>query len=278
MKLRLSEAIEALRASGIDSPEHDARELFIAYGGFSRTLPPRLNDEAQSDALCEAIRRRAAREPLQYILGEVAFYREVYRVTPEVLIPRSDTEILVEAALARLRDGAKFLDLCAGSGCVGISTLCNSSGTECIAVDISEGAVKIARENAELNRVGERYTAIRQDLTETVPSEILARAPFDAILSNPPYVASAAYERLEAEIYSEPKIAFVGGEDGGDFYRRLTPLYRPFLSEGGFIAYEIGFDQARLLRNIAEENRMNIEIIPDLSGNPRVAILTDKRP
>ena len=224
MKIRLSEAIDILRAAGVDSPEYDARELFIAFGGFSRTLPPRLSDEADGGALSEAIERRAAREPLQYIIGEAAFFREVYKVTPDVLIPRPDTEILVEAALKRLGEGAKFLDLCAGSGCVGVSTLCNSIKTECVAVDISEAALKIAEENARRLGVSERYTTLAHDLTAPVPSEILRRAPFDAILSNPPYVSDSAYEELEAEIYREPRIAFVGGEDGGDLYRVITPL------------------------------------------------------
>ena len=277
MKISLCEAIEALRLAGVDSPEYDARELFIAYGGFSRALPPRLNDTAESEALASAIERRRAREPLQYILGEVSFFRETYRVSPDVLIPRPDTEILVEAALKRLGRGARFLDLCAGSGCVGISTLCNSQDTVCIAVDISEAALKIAKENSERLGVAERYTALKHDLTDSVPNTIADSAPFDAVLSNPPYVSRSAYEKLAPEIYREPKIAFVGGEDGGDFYRRITPLYKTLLSEGGFIAYEIGFDQAELLCRIAEENEMNIEIIPDLSGNSRVALLTQKR-
>ena len=244
MKMTLKTATEILRRSGIDSPEYDAREILRAYC----TEPIFPDTECDDPRLNDAIERRKNREPLQYILGSVGFYREEYRVTPDVLIPRADTETLVDFAVKNLPEGALFLDLCTGSGCVAISTLKNTSHTRAVAVDLSEGALEIARENAERNGVSDRIDFLKCDLM----SEVVLGEYF-ALLSNPPYVADKVYEGLEGEIFHEPKMAFVGGDDGGDFYRRLTPIYRDKIAKDGFIAYEIGYDQAEMLRQIAQE-------------------------
>ena len=262
--MTLNDAIAILKNAGIDSPEYDARELFRACGVRAAFM----NDECNDPRLYEMIERRMAREPLQYIVGEVGFYREEYLVSPACLIPRADTEILVDYAVKNLPEGASFADLCTGSGCVAISTLKNTKGTKAIALDLSEAALEMARKNAEKNGVNDRIEFLHADACKAaVGGEIYA------LLSNPPYVADKAYESLEGEIFHEPKMAFVGGEDGGDFYRAITPLYRDRIAEDGFIAYEIGYDQADLLRAIAEENNMSCEIIKDLSSNDRVAVL-----
>ena len=146
--MTLKSAIELLKQAKIDSPEYDARELFKLF------IPlPTLSSECDDPRLISMLERRADREPLQYIIGEVGFYREVYRVTPDCLIPRSDTEILVDYAVKNIPRGESFLDLCTGSGCVAISTLCNTRDTRAVAVDISDGALKVAKENAEKNCV-----------------------------------------------------------------------------------------------------------------------------
>ena len=142
--------------------------------------------------------------------------------------------------------------------------------TEAYAADISEGALSLARENAKANGVEKRIAFEKVDLLSVCPNRDL---PFDAIISNPPYVTNSAYTQLEKEIYKEPKCAFLGGEDGGDFYRAITKNYSHLLSENGFFAYEIGYDQAELIRSIAKQNGFSAEIIADLSGNPRVAVL-----
>lgn len=266
--MTLNEAAKILRESGVENALGDARALFRKFAKASDL--DLINREFSSDSrpLYDALMRRAAREPLQYIIGEVDFYRESYKVTPDCLIPRSDTEILVDFAVKNIPSGARFADLCCGSGCVGISTLKNTKNTTAVLVDLSEGALAVARENAERCGVTER--------AEIVCADVLSYAPRDelfAVLSNPPYVTNAAYESLEPEIYKEPKMAFVGGEDGADFYRALTPIYKDKISDGGFIAYEIGYDQADILCDIARANGMSCEIIYDLSGNPRVAVL-----
>ena len=262
------EAVSILKDAGIGSCDYDAREIFVHFGGFNRSEIFLNNPESDSPKLISAVERRAKREPLQYIIGEVEFYREKYKLTPDCLIPRPDTEILVDYAVRNLPEGATFLDLCTGSGCVAISTLKNTKSTCCIAADIDGGALAVAEENAHINGVSDRIHLRRIDLMSEVIDE-----PVFAVLSNPPYVSESAYSALESEIYHEPRHAFVGGTDGGDFYRTLTPIYKEKIAEGGFIAYEIGYDQAELLREIANRCSMTCEILKDLSGHDRVAIL-----
>ena len=268
--MRLSEATRLLSDAGIDSPRENARKLFSHFVGIPQYRMIAEDPETENEALIDAIRRRADREPLQYIIGEVDFFREVYKVSPDCLIPRSDTEVLVEYAVRNIPDGALILDLCTGSGCVAISTLNNTNGTSAVAVDISAGALEIAKRNATFNKVGERVRFLQLDvLTE----ELMPGVMFDAILSNPPYVSDSAYASLEPEIFREPSIAFVGGDDGADFYRHITSKYKGRLKPGGFIAYEIGYDQSELISLIAKTNGMTVEIIRDISQNPRVAVL-----
>ena len=270
-KMTLREAIHLLKEAGIDSAAYDARELFVNVGGMNRSELVSTNASCDLAELTEAIKRRAAHEPLQYIIGKVGFYRETYKVTPDCLIPRSDTEILVDYAVKNLPKGAFFVDLCTGSGCIAVSTLNNTAETTAMAVDISKEALEIAKENAEYNGISNRLSFQEADVTKSV----VCSSCF-AVLSNPPYVTNEAYESLMPEIYFEPKIAFVGGEDGLDFYESITSLYRDVISDEGFIAFEIGYDQANALRIIANQHNMNAQILQDLSGNDRVAVLKKK--
>jgi release factor glutamine methyltransferase len=265
--MTLAEAIKILKDSGIDSPEYDARELFRTFGEFDTPLlfP---STESNAEALLDAVRRRASREPLQYIVGSVGFYREEYRVTPDCLIPRSDTEILVDYAVKHIPRGEYFADLCSGSGCIGISTLKNTEDTRCDSYDVSDGALALTMENAELNGVGDRISVKKRDLLTEEPD-----GEYFAILSNPPYIPREVYEGLESEIFKEPSIAFIGGEDGLIFYERLIPVCIKILKEGGFIAFEIGYDQGESLRRLAERYSLSFELIKDYSGNDRVVVL-----
>ena len=274
MSLKLSDAIKLFSECGVPDPRYDARRLFSEIGKIPdyKLISP--DTECDSPELLEAVRRRAAREPLQYILGYTDFYRERYKVTEATLIPRADTELLVEAAVKRLPDGAYFIDLCTGSGAVAISTLRNTRGTHALATDISEAALAVAGHNAEMNGVSSRISLLLHDVLRD-PAPKGESKPF-AILSNPPYVRDEVYESLEREIYFEPRGAFVGGTDGADFYRSITATYRSVISDDGFIAYEIGYDQGDAISLIAEENRMSLELLSDLGGNTRVAILTKK--
>ena len=266
--MKLSEAQNILREAGIEDSKREACEIFTAIGGISRVNAMLGDVETENPDVLSAVARRAKREPLQYIIGKVFFYNEEYEVDENVLIPRSDTEILVEYACGHLPPCANFLDLCTGSGCVGISTLKNTKNTTAVLADISENALSVARKNAERNGVSKRARFVISDaISESIEDS------FYAVLSNPPYVNDDVYPKLESEIFYEPKIAFVGGSDGCDFYRSITEKYRNKIDKNGFIAYEIGYDQADRLRKIAADNAMTCEILTDYSGNDRVAVL-----
>ncbi len=267
--MTLKEAIKRLAESGIDSPEYDARELMKHFGKMSSPILT-IGTECDNEEFMRAVDRRASREPLQYIIGEVGFYREEYKVTPDCLIPRSDTEILVDYAVKNLSTGAVFADLCSGSGCIGISVLANTIDTRCLSVDISDGALSLTRENSVKNKVSDRLELLKCDLLSEKP---VTDGKFSAVLSNPPYIPRNVYQGLEKEIFHEPSIAFVGGEDGLDFYKAIIPTALDMLTDGGFLALEIGYDQAEEICALAEKHGRRAEILKDYSGNDRVAII-----
>jgi release factor glutamine methyltransferase len=270
--MTLNDAIKILSDAGVESPAHDARELFIYALSLDRSSIIDKSLDYPNPKLSELIGRRALREPLQYILGETGFFHEVYKVSPSVLIPRSDTEILVDFAVKNIPCGETFLDLCTGSGCIAISTLKNTENTTAVAVDISEDALTIASENAECIGVSDRLSLLRLDvLTETIPdSEVYA------VLSNPPYVTEQAYRSLSCEVQSEPQLALVGGEDGMIFYKRILPMAIEVIKPGGFIAFEIGYDQGGKITSLAKEHGLSCEIIKDYSALDRVAVIRKK--
>jgi release factor glutamine methyltransferase len=269
-EMRLREVSRLLIDSGIENGNNEARQLFLKFGGLSKS-DVLFGDAVSSDPeLYYAIKRRLKREPFSYIVGEVGFYRESYITTPAVLVPRQDTEHLVDYGVKNIPDGGRFLDICTGSGCVAISVLNNTKNTTARAIDISPEAIEVAKRNRE-NVLGDedRLTLTVADALTFEPGE-----KFDAILSNPPYIPEDVYLGLEAEIFYEPRIAFVGGgRDGGDFYRALTSKYKNYLKDGGFIAYEIGYDQRNMILGIAEREGFLTEIIKDYSGNDRVVHL-----
>ncbi len=266
--MTLLEAEKILDGAGIEDARHEARIIFAAVGGepLYKLLTPSYSTE--SEEAIKAVYRRAEREPLAYIIGNIDFYNENYLVNPSCLIPRADTELLVDLAVHLIPEGKSFVDIGTGSGCVALSTLKNTKNTTAIAVDISRDALDVAKKNAERIGVSDRVTFL---LTDATAAPVCDKA--FAVLSNPPYVTDECYETLEPEIFKEPKAAFVGGSDGGDFYRTLTPMYKSIIEEDGFIAYEIGFDQGDLIRKIAEENEMSCKIYKDLGSRDRVALL-----
>ena len=231
-----------------------------------------LRERFTGKALETAVRRRAAREPLQYILGEWDFWREKYEVNEHCLIPRPDTEILVEKAVNILPNGARFLDLCTGSGCVAISVLATRPDCNAVAVDLFEDTLALAARNAARNGVADRVRFCRADVLTASPAD-LGGAPFDAILSNPPYIPADVIPTLSPEVQREPRAALCGGADGLDFYRAIVKSWNGALKRGGFFLFEIGFDQANALRALAAENGMSVEVTRDYGGNDRVVLL-----
>ena len=266
--MTLREAVALMEGAGVPNARYDAREIFMHVGGLTRielTSPTASTTDAR---VIEAVEQRCRRVPLQYIIGSVGFYRETYEVTEDCLIPRPDTEILVEYAVEHIPEGAHFLDLCTGSGCVGISVLANTSGTTADLVDISEPALAVAARNAAANGVSGRARFTCADVLSGVID-----SPVYAVLSNPPYIRKEVYEGLEPEIFHEPRIAFVAEREGLEFYERITELYAQVIADGGFIAYEIGYDQADAIQKIAKEASLTCELLYDLGGNVRVAVL-----
>lgn len=268
--MKLSELTARLSCAGIDCAELEARLLFKRHTDLSDAEMLLGDPSARSAALENALARRLSGEPLAYILGDVDFFRESYLVTPDVLIPRPDTECLVEYAVRHLPRGARFADLCTGSGCIAISILASRPDTTAVAVDISPAALDVARQNAERNGVTDRISFLCADALAPIAPDALGRP--DAVLSNPPYIASKVIETLSAEVRHEPRLALDGGSDGLNFYRAMLG-YLPTLMQSGMILFEIGYDQETAITHLAEQVGLCCEVRRDYGGNPRVAVL-----
>ena len=223
--------------------------------------------------LFDAIDRRCERYPLQYILGEWDFFAETYEVDENCLIPRPDTELLVEYAIKNLPADAVFADLCTGSGCIAVSTLAHRPDTSAVGLDIFPKTLELAARNAKRNRVGDRFSPVLADLLTECPFE---KDEFDAIISNPPYIRTSVVDALEPELSSEPRAALDGGTDGLIFYRRILSEYAKCLKKEGFFLFEIGYDQEDDLTALAELYGFFCETRRDLSNNPRMCILRRK--
>lgn len=227
-----------------------------------------LDGEALDEAVADAKREMEQGKPLAYITGEQAFYDLVFSVDERVLIPRPDTERLVEKALSLLPAGASFADLGTGSGCVAVTVLHHRKDVTALALDKSEGALAVAQKNAEAAGVLDRLRLLHGDMLENP----LGNERFALILSNPPYIPQkdmAAYPSLAYE----PQEALVGGEDGLDFYRCLLKDYRGNLAENGAFLLEIGYDQKKAILALAAQYGYEGEVYKDYGGNDRVAYL-----
>ncbi|MBQ7586794.1 MAG: peptide chain release factor N(5)-glutamine methyltransferase [Lachnospiraceae bacterium] len=227
-------------------------------------------DSGSTDAYRSLIEKRMKHIPLQHITGRQGFMGFDFIVDENVLIPRQDTECLVEEALRELNDGMKVLDLCTGSGCVIISIAGYKNDIDAVGTDISGEALEIAERNAGLNKQKVRFC--RGDLYEGLHNIGEYETKFDAIVSNPPYIRSDVIPTLMEEVREhEPLKALDGGSDGLDFYRRIIEEARHHLTPGGCILFEIGYDQAEAVTELFESRGYrDIETVKDYSGNDRV--------
>lgn len=265
-----------LTAAGIEDAETDAALLLAHFGGISAaTLPFRRGEDVTNESLCEAVRRRESHYPLQYLIGEWDFCGQTYEVNEHTLIPRADTECLVEEAVKMLPRGARFADLCTGSGCIAVSTLCMRRDTEAVAVELFADTMAVAERNAARNGVPDRVTFLCADVLSPLPIE---KGSLDAILSNPPYIRTEVVQTLAPELFYEPSAALDGGGDGLDFYRAILRLHTPLLRPQGFMLFEIGYDQGEDLRRLSAEYGFDCRIVRDLGGCDRVAVLTRREP
>jgi len=277
-----------LSAAGIAEAELDARLLLEAACQISQhTLLVHGDTVAPPDAeRCyrNYIGRREQRIPLQYILGSCEFMGLPFIVGPEVLIPRPDSEILVETALLHLGGGESILDICSGSGCIILSCLYHQSGLRGTAIDISPQALCIARRNEEkiktLARARGHAGWMDVDWMEAdvfavwdvAAGHPLTTQQFDIIVANPPYIKSDELPKLMPEVYGhEPLMALDGGADGLRFYQRIIDRYSQYLLPGGRLLFEIGHDQAQAVTALlAAAGYYDICVIKDLAGNDRV--------
>ena len=268
---------EALAKAGIDEPAFEASLLLEQIAGVSRaTVMTERNRLYDLPALETAVARRLSREPLQYILGEWEFFGCGFRVNEHCLIPRPDTEVLVETAVKLLPRDARIVDLCTGSGCIAVATLVHRPDVTSYALELYPETLSLATENATRNGVSERFTPVCADLLTDGVTALSPCAPYDAILSNPPYIPTADIDGLSPEVHREPFAALDGGEDGLTFYRAILRDYAPLVKPGGLILLEMGYDQAAELISLAREYlpRAKVEIIRDLGGNDRVTKIT----
>lgn len=217
----------------------------------------------QERRYAELIEKRSGHVPLQHLTGSQEFMGLSFRVNEHVLIPRQDTEILVETACGYMEPGMHILDLCTGSGCILLSVMSCCPGVTGLGVDLSCQALEVARENGARLRIPAEF--LQSDLFDQV------EGPFDRILSNPPYIPSEVVDTLMEEVRDhEPRMALDGREDGLYFYRKIVEQSPAYLKTGGMLFFEIGYDQAEAVRELMEREFTGIQVVRDLSGLDRV--------
>lgn len=257
---------------GVENARFEAEQI-LGKAGLSRikllTEPNANVPEKVETAALEMLGRRASGYPLQYILGEWEFFGLPFEVGEGVLIPRQDTEALVELArdilLERAPEERRTADLCAGSGCVGIA-LAKLYGARVRSIELSETAFAYLERNIALNGVGDRVTAVLGDVLD----ERSAQGEYDLIAANPPYLDDTDMKNLQPEVTHEPKMALYGGTDGLEFYRRMIRVWTRRLKRGGAFAVEIGMGQERGVMEIFAENGIRADSIKDMRGIYRV--------
>ena len=260
--------MQKLKEAEIGEAQLDARLLLEEVCGTDHNTllchGDREVSEEEEEQYWGALEQRAVHVPLQHLLGYQDFMGLRFRVNEHVLIPRQDTEILVEEAMRYLHDGMRILDLCTGSGCILLSLLHYSNDCEGIGVDISREALQVAAQNAEL-------LGIKADFLE---SDLYGKATgkFDLLVSNPPYIERAVIPTLMEEVREyDPYIALDGGEDGLDFYRRIIDGAKDYLKRGGQILLEIGSEQAKAVSELLREAGFKeIDVCRDFAGLDRV--------
>lgn len=295
------EGIKRLEEAGIAEAKLDARLLLEYVCGTDRNTllahPDLLVSEEQIESYVNCIKKREERIPLQHIIGSQDFMGLQFYVNKDVLIPRQDTEILVEEVMPHVHDGMHILDLCTGSGCILISLLQYSNHCAGVGTDLSEAALKVAFRNAE-NILSAKGMQVQMGNAASVNDEIhfvrgdlyeaLGQAgenasdgfgtdkKYDIIVSNPPYIASSVIPTLEPEVaVHEPMMALDGGEDGLFFYRRIIASAGEYLLRGGMLFLEIGYDQGEAVSKLlADAGFTDIEIKKDYAGLDRVVFGT----
>ena len=265
-----------LKKAGVEAAQLEAREIVCYAADKSREQLYRdmsLYASAQLEKRVEElVQRRLAGEPVAYIIGEWEFYGLPLDISRDVLIPRSDTELLAERGIARAQEageGARVLDLCAGSGCVGLAIASQVPSCRVVLGDLSEGALRTCKQNVRRNGLNARVTCLSVDALDN-PSPALW--DFDVIVCNPPSIPSGDIAGLDASVRDyEPRMALDGGEDGLDYYRAIAPKWKAALRLGGALLFEVGIGQAPAVEEILAQNGyQDIQSAQDTQGIWRV--------
>ncbi len=274
---KLQEATEILQTSGISEPRREAilllafalqkdKTFLIAHSEY------KLSTE-EENRFQEFLQRRAHREPFQYITGNQEFYGLDFQVTPDVLIPRPETELIVENAIKLLPEKARFCEVGIGSGCISVAILHNVKTAHAVGLDISENALQVADKNAKRHKVSDRLQLKISDVFEVLKNE-----KFDLVVSNPPYIPRRDFKILQAEVREfEPTIALTDGKNGLSIIEKIIKDAPRFLKPYAFLLMEIGFNQAAEVKEMFSPKVWQaIEILPDLQNLPRM-VKTQKR-
>ena len=271
---QLKMATEKLKAAGIENARLDA-EVLLAYVLNVRRLSLYVNinkkmTDKEITRYQNLLKRRLERIPVAYLTGHKEFMGLNFAVTPDVLIPRPDTEILAQGVIEHLQSynrKIKMADLGTGSGAICVSILKFVENVEVAAVDISKKALEIAQFNAEKFNVEDKITFYEGNLFEPLEGQ-----SFDVIVSNPPYISAKDFEKLQIEVKGEPRLALDGGTDGLKFYRQIVSEAPKFLTADGFLAMELGFNHSEPVRHLIEDsgNFKHIQIWKDLARIERV--------
>ena len=265
-----------LRKAGVEAAQLEAREILCFATGKTkeqlvRDMPLYASGdlEGQVEAL---VQRRLAGEPVAYIVGEWEFYGLPLDISSEVLIPRSDTEVLAERGILKAKaagEGARVLDLCAGSGCVGLAIAAHAPQCRVVLGELSEGALRVCKQNVRRNGLNARVTCLSVDAMELPASTLW---DFDVIVCNPPYIPSGDIEGLDVSVRDyEPLMALDGGPDGLDFYRFIAAKWKSAIRLGGSLLFEVGVGQAQDVEEILSQNGFEqIQTTADTQGIWRV--------
>lgn len=272
------EGLETLSQVDIAEAALDARLLLEFICGTDRSTlyahPEMPVKPADADKFRELIQKRAEHIPISHLTGTRGFMGLTFKVNEHVLIPRQDTEILVEEAMRYIDDGMKVLDVCTGSGCIILSLMNYKNNLQAVGIDISEEALWVAKENAKLLQSDERGSIkfLQGDLFEALLGENITNRKFDVIVSNPPYIRDDDILSLSPEVRDfDPYIALSGGGDGLDFYRRIIKEAPSYLSKEGRIFLEIGYDQKEDVEKLLKEAGFSdIRCIQDYAHLDRV--------
>jgi release factor glutamine methyltransferase len=272
----IQEGAKILQDAVVDESRREAVSLLAHVLGRDRSFLIAHSDESLPDEQYQTfkslITRRSQGEPLQYLTGHREFFKLDFEVSPDVLIPRPETELIVEAAieLCKAEPAPVIADIGTGSGCIAISLLHELGNAVAVGADISVAALHLAQRNAERHGVQERLTLVQSDCFAAVPDT----KPFSLIASNPPYVSDEEIEHLGREVRFEPRAALAGGPDGLSVIRRLLSEARRFIRPQGYLVFEIGFGQSEAVEQLIERPVWKLlEIRKDLQGIPRTFVL-----